>query len=876
MSRRVRVFLIISGLLFSSASLLGQAYVVDFDNLSLKTAIRQLESKYDLSFSYEEAVIAEERVSLQMRTDELDVLLQQLLRNTGVTYDLVDERFVTLYPRPAEQNPEPLYSFCGYVRDSLSNTPLGFANAYLLQSQVGSGTNEQGYFSFRTLASLNDTLVISYVGYKEQRLAVRDFLQTDCPEILLPFLVYGENLIVVTDYLTQGIALGRQGFSTNIQPASLPALPGQVEPDVLQSLQFLPGVSSPDGSVANIHIRGSTPDQNLILWEDIPVYHSAHYFGSISAFNPFVIDQVDILRGGFGADYGGRIAGIVDLKTEAIGEPGLSGGMGTNLYTAFGHARVVSQDQRHGGRISLRRALTDIGQAPFFSQLRFRNQQQILQGNFTPRSLPNGVTVSDDFNFWDTQLKYSLNISERDQIHLAGIYAENQFDNVVRDDRRQQDHIDDLDLQHLGAKMAWERTWSSRWKTRVLGTSTNLDYDYSFVLDNWDPKRRDGGGRRDNEIAETQFRTTAIYSARDQWQLRFGYQLTNYDNNFLILEDDEEVNIANQSGGVIANLHTVFASYGTAKQNRTGVRLGLRGNHYSNDGKLYWEPRLQLWHQANEAWRLQLAAGRYHQFLSQLVEFKGAQMGINNPIWILADERKVSVLSSTQVQAGAIYQENGWLADIQLYHKQSTGLTALGIGFLPGPQQGFDLGEAEVTGLDILLKKRWGKFSTWLSYSLSEVNYEFPSFFDTNFSASFDQRHQFKWANVWQKNDWTISLGWQWSSGLPYSLMRDFRLRPNDMGELNIVEPIYTAYNDQRLVGTHQLDASFLYRIQPKKSTDWSGVLGVALINLYDQRNVYSREYFVENRPNFPRRISFEESINVGFVPNFIFRVEWK
>ena len=162
----------------------------------------------------------------------------------------------------------------------------------------------------------------------------------------MPFLVYGENLVVVTDYLTQGIDLANQGFGTSVQPAALPALPGQVEPDVLQSLQFLPGVSSPDGSVANIHVRGSTPDQNLVMWEDIPIYHTAHYFGSISAFNPFVVDNINVFRGGFDADYGGRIAGIIDMKTNALGEPGLSGGLGSNLYTAFGQAKVVSDNQR--------------------------------------------------------------------------------------------------------------------------------------------------------------------------------------------------------------------------------------------------------------------------------------------------------------------------------------------------------------------------------------------------------------------------------------------------------------------------------------------------------------------------------------------------
>lgn len=852
-------------------------YELSLQNTSLKTAIAQLEEAYGLLFSYEEAAVSGTMVSVQIKTDDLDYLLETLLKSTTLNYEQVDHRFIMLLPKGEQTSTDPVtHRFCGYVRDSLSGNTLAYANVYLKRAKVGDSTDDKGYFSFTGTITPQDTLIVSYVGYEDQRFLVQDFLSTSCPQITLSFTDFGENLVVVTDYLTKGVSLGNQGFSTDLKPANLPVLPGQVDPDVLQSLQFLPGVSSADGTLSNINIRGGTPDQNLILWEDIPIYHSAHYFGSISAFNPFAVDEINVFRGGFGADYGGRIAGIIDLKTEALNKSGLRGGTGSNLYSAFGHAQLTNQSRRQGVNVSLRRSQVGSWQAPFFNELRYRGQQQVLRGDIPPDELPPGIEITDEFQFWDVQLKYTAKVSDRDELNLAGLYAYNRFDSRVYIPPEGASYIDGQEVNHQGWKAEWQRQWTPAWQTILFITSTNYNYDYAFVKDFDDPERIDGRGQRDNEITEQQLRWAASYTRPLQGQLDFGYQLNRYQNDFYILEREEEVDLANQSGGVDALLHTLYATYNTAEQKQTGLRAGLRTNYYTNDDAIYWEPRLQFWHQLNADWRLTVATGQYHQFLSQLTEFKGAGNGISNPIWILADDRRVSVLSSFQAQVGLIYRKNNWLIDGQLYRKRSKGMSALAIGLLAGPQQGFDQGSSQVYGLDLLVKKRWGGFSSWLSYSLSEVNFEFPTFFDPQFPASYDQRHQLKWANVLEWKDWTFSLGWQWGSGLPYSLMRDFDLRPNPSGNGVNVVPIYDAYNGQRLRSLHQMDASVMYKVRRKDSPRWTGVIGLSLINIYDQANIYEREYFVENRPDAPRRILFEESVNLGVAPNFIFRMEWE
>jgi hypothetical protein len=92
--------------------------------------------------------------------------------------------------------------------------------------------------------------------------------------------------VVIKEYLTTGISRENEDTAILVSPKKLGILPGLTEPDVLQSIQLLPGVQSPTETAAGIYIRGGTPDQNLVLWDGIKIYHSGHFFGTISAFNP--------------------------------------------------------------------------------------------------------------------------------------------------------------------------------------------------------------------------------------------------------------------------------------------------------------------------------------------------------------------------------------------------------------------------------------------------------------------------------------------------------------------------------------------------------------------------------------------------------------
>ncbi|MEM9824267.1 MAG: carboxypeptidase-like regulatory domain-containing protein, partial [Bacteroidota bacterium] len=294
-------------------------YHLQFDETPLEKIFEYLESNHKVLFSYRPQDIKAVDCTIHLQTSSLEKVMQQLLQSTALAFEIVDQNYVLIKAKPKQDQIPSLtksqktYTVCGKVKDVYTNEVLAFANVRLKGSNIGVSTDAKGYFELTSSFAETDQLSISYVGYQTKTLQWRTLHRKSCPTIPMDYPSYDEEFIVVTDYLSDGVDLVENGAVTRLDLTRVGSLPGQVEPDVLGVAQFLPGISSPGGKAADIYIRGGTPDQNLMIWESIPIYHTAHYFGMISAFNPFIIEEMNVYRGGFGAAYGGRLAGVIEL-----------------------------------------------------------------------------------------------------------------------------------------------------------------------------------------------------------------------------------------------------------------------------------------------------------------------------------------------------------------------------------------------------------------------------------------------------------------------------------------------------------------------------------------------------------------------------------
>ncbi len=853
---------------------------IDVNDAALQEVISFLEAEYGFLFSYKASDIADIHISIKTENSNIESFLDTALSGKPLEYEIVDNNYIILKKKTTEedqlsgnkQEDKKKSTFCGTVIDSFTQKPLAFANVFLAKSMQGSYSTEAGKFSFTGKPRPKDSLTISYVGYEEKRFKAIDFTSESCPTVALNYLDFGEGFVIITDYLTDGINLGDHGTSTVIHPNRMSALPGQVEPDILHTLQFLPGISSVDGAAANINIRGGSSDQNLILWEGIPIYHSAHYFGTISAFNPYIIDKMKVYRGGFGAESGCRVSGVIDLTSPDHEIEDSDFGIGANFINAYTYGKVSLFDKKASLVYSARRSMTELWRSPMFENITLRNLQGILIGNFPINDLPPDIDISDDFNFFDTHLKASYQFSEKDEMSIAWFWGNNIFADSIYHDRRKQIQKDDLILKNQGLSFSWRHQWNEKLSSKLTGISTSYDQDYEYSITVLEGMAPDKFGIKDNTISEKQIHLSNQLTTENELKFDLGYHFTDYDVDYKVTQESNDLPLANETDSVKTAVHVLYASFQTPQDKKFGVSLGTRWSYYGKKKSSYFEPRASAWYKVTDDLSLHLNAGQYYQFIGQLIEFRGDNAGIETPIWVMTGDGDYPVLNANQFQAGILYNKKSWVIDLQAYHKKINGLTSLATGFDLSPQKPA-LGRANIKGIDLLVKKRWKKYRTWISYSLSKADFEFPTFFDQDFPAPYDQRHTFNWANLLTFGDLELSLGWKFSSGNPYSLMDRFFIDTDPM-DRPILRPVYEEFYSRRLQAQHQVNASVLYHIRPERK-DWKGVIGLSILNVFQRENIYKREYYIDRPLNQPASIKFVDHTNLGFTPNMVLRFEW-
>jgi len=872
---------------FFSLTVFSQQTLVEIDQeeANLEQVIQIIEADYGFLFSYKVDDIQNVIVHPPTQKTTISVFLSSILKSTTLEFEIVQNNFIILKKKNELENPSDstpgknkhLQILCGNIMDGFSKEPVHFANIYLKNSSVGTTSEMDGSFSFYTEIKKNDTIMISYVGYPTIKVLATKLLRQPCPVFTFKTYEFSDDLVVVTAYLTDGISSHGNGTFTQLQPNKIKALPGQVEPDVLKTIQFLPGISSPNGSASSISIRGGTPDQNLILWEDIPIYHTAHYFGNLSALNPYIIDRAKIYRGGFNSEYGGRISGVIDLKTADLLEGKSEYGVGLNFINGFANGKVSFLENKVSLVFSVRRSIAGIWRSPTFKNYSQRVHRGILFQSPTNNRPPEEIEIDDEFYFFDSNIKASFQISKKDKVSIAGFFGQNDFQSVLKNELRNQVQSDSLFLENSGLSFAYDRKWNIQFSSKLTALISDYHYDYDYSLVGENARPRDKFGVKKSMINEKQIHFSNQYKTSKDHQIKFGYQLINYDVAFQVTKQTRDSPQANQNKVYQSNVHIGYASFNTNKEKKLGFDFGLRGSFLESESQSYLEPRLKTWFKFTDHFGLNFNTGKYYQFLSQLEQIEGDRASIETPVWVLAGEKNVPILSATQYQLGFVFHENDWLIDVQSYYKNINGLTSLATGFDAELTGKFHLGRAKIRGLDILIKKRWGNYSSWISYSLSKVKHEFPTFFDTEFAASNDQPHNFHWVNLWVYKNFEFSLGWKYASGTPFSLKENYTIdiQQGMMGPVENIRPLVNEYNSERLPARHQLDASILYNFYPKKSGNWKGKIGLSFFNIYHQTNTYKRGFFMDIRPNVLPGLEYTDQLELGFTPNFVLRFEF-
>ncbi len=881
--------LVVLSFLFLTIFASGQTYPINLEveNASLVDVFSQIEKENGFLFSYPETAIDGIRISGSFHSTSINEFLAQLLLNKELDFEVVENRYVLIYQINDKLLKEsgislPSLTFCGQILDEKTGDPLVLANIFIPNRKKGIAADLEGKFKYQIEAELSDQVIISYIGYQDKILKASDISNGDCSEIYLKLNEIEQGLVVVTDYITDGISLRKNGDFTDVHPQKLKTLPGQSDGNVLNSIQFLPGVTSTDGSSASLSIRGGSSDQNLILWEDIPLYHSAHYFGMISALNPEIMDQARVFRGGFGADYGGRISGLIDLKSKNNIDRKKNFGLGLNFINASAHGNLSLLENKLNIIYSVRRSISEIWRSPTYNSITRRIQQGILLELENPGRIPKDLIIEEDFNFLDANVSANVNLSNSDNLEIAWLYGNNDFKSTIDNTREKSLQNDSLYLKNSGTKIKWNHLWNSKFQSSISFLSSDYFYDYDYEVKSQNENGNRKNGIKSSKINEKQLHFSNNYSLKDIYEnsiveIKLGYQLTRYNVSHQIINQLQNNPQDDVQRDLTSNVHATYTSFNSSTRKKIGFNLGIRYSYFEKEKSNYFSPRLRLWYQPNNLLQFNFKAGRYQQFLSQLIQIAGDNSSIETPVWVLAGNQEVPVLSSNQFQIGGVFMKNRWTVELQGYYKTIDGLSSLATGFDEMIQGNYKPGTAKIKGFDFLIKKRWFNYQSWASYSLSQIDHSFPRFFDLEFSANIEQPHILQWVHLYKLKNFNFSIGWKGSSGTPFSLIENFEVRTtnNGPGTKETIVPIVNEYNSGRLPFRHQLDATILYNIPASETRKWKAVIGFSILNIYNQKNFIYRSFFIDKKPDEKIRLNYTNKTDLGITPNLNIQFYW-
>ena len=737
----------------------------------LTKVLEDWKDQYGLETAFRSDLVGDVLISLSFDELGIEEAFQKLLEGTSMQFEVVDARYVVLKQTEA-------LTYCLRILDEASRVPIPFVT--LSNGRIGQLSDDQGQVIWNSGVGA-ESLFLHHLSYGTVEVDPSQLLADSCLEVALSRKVYVADAVEVTAFTSDQIKLDAVEGDLVFEPQGLPTLPGWGEPDVLRSLQMLPGIGSADESASNLNIRGGTPDQNLVLWDNIPIYHSGHFFGMLSAFNPFIVDKVSVYRGAFGVQYGGRVAGVIDMKSGAPLADSLNFGFGSNLLAVNAFLSVPLINKKSSIMIAGRRSFTDV--------LRSNTYQKLFDKVFQKGRLSDNlfdqqeeeediIELNPDFFFQDYNFKWELQATDRSDISVSAYLGEDHLDYAYSDDEYQTK--DNLALKNWGISGTWKQLWGKKGRSETQLVYSSFENAYLFEFREQEPDGDVWSNTQSNELRDVTLVQKIAWNLEDWIKISGGLDLKWMESGFNYSERSYgsliEFNRETSRSGVTG----FFLESEWKAWQKLFITAGIRKDKFINedeDGFVMreinsWQPRLRLaWLMEDLPLKIFGSTGNYRQYVYQMPT-QASGLGSNEQVWVVADDF-FPALKARHWDIGMEFEGQKWLVQAEYYRKRIENLNSWKLGLEDTVDDEIPFtgdGIAKVEGLDVLFRYRQGHYQWWNSYTYSRVRHQYAALNSGDFfPADHDFPHQFQSTFMTSFRQWDFSLSWQWRTGKPFT-----------------------------------------------------------------------------------------------------------
>jgi hypothetical protein len=689
-----------------------------------------------------------------------------------------------------------------------------------MNTKFGIYTNVNGFYLLQNIPFGVYDIAISAVGYriKTRKITIRKEEPTLVNVDLAPTPIELQAVTKTADRI-------KEIYETNISVQSLTQeeinlLPVAIEKDLFRAIKVIPGVSSTGDVTSQFYVRGGGGDQNLILFDNMMIYNPFHALGLFSIFNSDAIKVSEVLTGGYGPEFGGRLSSVVNIITREGNRKNYSGKLNFGLISGQGF--IEGPIYNSSFMLSFRKSYFD----------------QVLN-KFIGKDLP--------LSFYDLNGKVTYDLSDDGRLAISGLLSHDKVNNSLISEP-------DYKWNNSAFGFSYQQTFGDRF-------IINVSFSRSFFDADVDYKKYNGKENSKSEIEDVFFnsKVDAYLENNDLISVGFVYNIPDISSA-----------MTNSAGYYISNYG--YVSEANLWVNYKLLQLGfLIGEFGFRENLAYllehpgysFEPRMSLKYKLNESLSIKGAFGRYHQNLITT-----------------SNEDEVLPLFETwmPIEGGYlpercdhyIFGIDGDLSrsvnlSLQGYYKKYTNLLGYNLNKIDRSDPDFSVGSGESYGFETFLKLQNDYFYSWVTYTLS---WAFKTIDNITYPPKYDRRHSLNLI-VGTKLPFDIGLNihYEINSGLPFSQIVAYcdrleypnLINGNYIGDSGVPYAILGEKNGGRLPLYQRLDVSFSKTFPLYNKTAMK--INLDIINLLDSKNIF---YFNRNTGARVNMLPFLPSLSAG------------
>jgi len=741
----------------------------------------------------------------------------------------------------------------GFVVDASSGETLIGANIYSDSLMLGSSSNNSGYYIITDVPAGKLNLKCAYLGYKtwEKSLNVKPNQKIILNIKLKTGMLKTAAIVVSAD----SIPLAEKMFNKKISEVrlsrgQLSAIPQVAEADLLRSLQTLPGIVPLSDFSSALYVRGGTPDQNLFLLDGTDVYNPEHAFGLFSTFNTEAIKQVDVSKGGFAANYGGRLSSVIDVINIDGNRKKFKGSFGLSLLSA---------------KTTLQMPIGSIGSI-----------SGSLRRTYFDQTVGRAIKDIPNYYFYDGNLKAHFDLGPDNRLNISYYGGRDVLDYTFDTGGNTSSNFKYNWGNNTGS-VEWTHVFTPRLFANFWVTSSFFSSYLNFS---------DLDAREENRLTDLTFKGNLEYQFSNNLEIDFGLEDKTLNVKYNSIAPGREVYVRRAPKHIAAYLQTKWKPSA-----RLEVQAGMRLNYFDFDTVFtHFSPRFSAKYKLNDKSTLKFATGRYRQYLHRIPRFLIAD------IWTTSG-RDIHASAAEHYILG--YQRElpaGIQLDVEAYYKQYHDIYSFDQNFLtrlkptgynsndePIFSIGGELlnrGDGHSGGFEVMLRKESGLITGWAGYSLSETMFKVDGINgDKPFAPRHDRRHalnvvaNIKLDNLWRSfhnanaaddsSAWVMGLNFTYTSGQPFTEPGSaYYIGQSPGAPYGNVYFAPTAINQVRLPYYARLDVSLTWRLRYK---NWLLAPYLQIFNIGNRGNVWFATYdYKDGKPNPEEQYMFPLLPTVG------------